>query len=1109
MEDLVRSKRKFSFPLGWLLNLSLKKKLYLIIGLLIGNIVLIISLGTFALNTLSSIRAAITGEDLWAKAQKTAIYSLRTYALLQDEEAYQQYLEAIKIPMAYDRANREFKKTKPNLTIVSQAFIEGGIHPKDIAGVARLFIYFQWVPHVATSFRAWAEAQALVEEVQNLARQLRAEHLSRKTTGKEVGGFVSRPFINQPYIKQIDNLNQKITALEIQYSSDFGEVSRWAADVFTLLMVGGSLFVGLLSVVIAFFISNEIVYSIGKISEAAAQAANGDLKVRVAIDTEDELGNLANAFNHMTEGLGKFDRLKTEFFSNVSHEFRTPLTLILAPLEDLLSTQNSTLSRESLETVYRNALRLLKLVNSLLDFSRLEAGRLKALYVPTDLSSCTRELASHFESVVEKAGLKFIVDCKPSPEPLYVDRDLWEKIVLNLLSNALKFTFEGKISICFSYDASGGVLEVQDTGTGIPKNEMPHLFGRFHRIKGARSRTYEGSGIGLSLVKELALLHGGNIEAESSEGKGTKFTVHIPFGYAHFPPDQVAQVSTSSPFSSSLKAISAHIQESFFDLSEEMMTEPLTSVEASSTEKPRILIVDDNADMRTYITRLLLPQWEVETAQDGSEALESIRRRLPDLVLSDIMMPKMNGFELLQALRQDPATKHLSIILLSARAGEESRTEGITAGADDYLVKPFSGKELIARVNTHLNLSRVRKEVVTNAAIVLRLQSEQKWLESTLDFMPIPLLLIEPSSGRVTFSNRAADLMAGGVFPKNIPMENYTESYRFTDENDQELSVDKYPFVRAARGEKIEGESLVWHSSAGRFTILMSTDTLTEMHGHPKTIILAFQDVTALSKAIRSRDEFLSIASHELKTPITSLKMQLQLAQREIKPEKGIVPPLERLTKLLYIFNLQIDRLTSLVEGLLDVSRIQAGKLNLNIEPCNLSKLIKQVIERFNPQLIYAQCSIEFNIDEGVTGLWDQGRIEQVVSNLVSNAIKYAPGKPIRISLATRQDYAYFTIQDFGPGIEKEKQVKIFERFERAVSSQNISGLGLGLFISKQIIKAHGGLIDLWSESGKGSVFTVTIPIRPIADVNGDKGIDEPFLNRPIAPLRPGEGIPL
>jgi signal transduction histidine kinase len=225
------------------------------------------------------------------------------------------------------------------------------------------------------------------------------------------------------------------------------------------------------------------------------------------------------------EALEELDRVKTAFFSNVSHEFRTPLTLMLGPVEDLLASRRlGDAERRELELVHRNALRLLRLVNTLLDFSRLEAGRLEASFEPLDLATLTVDLASSFRSAIERAGLVLKVDCPPLASPVFVDRELWEKIVLNLLSNALKFTFEG--SICVRLRQAGGevLLTVEDTGTGIPAADQPHLFDRFFRVKGARSRTHEGSGIGLSLVRELAHLHGGSVRVASDEGRGTAFT---------------------------------------------------------------------------------------------------------------------------------------------------------------------------------------------------------------------------------------------------------------------------------------------------------------------------------------------------------------------------------------------------------------------------------------------------------------------------------------------------------------------------------------------------------------------------------------------------------
>lgn len=422
------------------------------------------------------------------------------------------------------------------------------------------------------------------------------------------------------------------------------------------------------------------------------------------------------------EALAELNRTKTVFFSNVSHEFRTPLTLMLSPLEDVLAAKGGLRpeDRTGVEVAHRNAVRLLRLVNTLLDFSRLEAGRTQASYEATDLAALTGELASMFRSATDRAGLRFIVDCPPLAEPVYVDRDMWEKIVFNLLSNAFKFTFEGEIEVSLRAVDGRVVLTVRDTGTGIPEEELPHLFERFYRVKGAHGRTFEGSGIGLSLVQELAKLHGGTAQVQSELNRGSTFTVSIPLGKDHLSADRIGARRTLE--STGLPG-TAYVQEALRWLPggepspDEVPLEDLVpGVEQAldpkqGSELPsRILLADDNADMREYVRRLLRGQYEVETVADGESALEAARQRRPDLILSDIMMPRLDGLGLLQALRADEGLKSIPVILLSARAGEESRIEGLQSGADDYLVKPFSARELLARVKSHLAMARIRRE---------------------------------------------------------------------------------------------------------------------------------------------------------------------------------------------------------------------------------------------------------------------------------------------------------------------------------------------------------------------------------------------------------------
>jgi PAS domain S-box-containing protein len=409
---------------------------------------------------------------------------------------------------------------------------------------------------------------------------------------------------------------------------------------------------------------------------------------------------------------------------------------------------------------------LLKLVNTLLDFSRIEAGRANANFQPTDLSRFTAELASNFHSATEKAGLKLEIDCEPLPQRVPVDRDMWEKIVFNLLSNAFKFTFEGGISIRMyaTEDGKSAELVVRDTGVGIPPHELPRLFERFHRVENQKSRSFEGSGIGLALVQELVKLHGGSLIAESEVGRGSSFKIRMPFASSQLPVDSLHLESTDVPMANRAEA---YVEEALSWLPQGTPTEfsvPHRDVAGpdvgANKLEGHVLVTDDNGDMRAYIGRLLGAHWDVETVADGQAAIDAIRRNSPDLVVTDAMMPGLDGFGLLAAIRNDPDLQDLPVILLSARAGEEARIEGLSAGADYYLTKPFSARELVAQVNANLTLARVRRDAARELRAseeALRRRTTQ--FETLLNEAPMGVYLVDAD-----FSIKAVNPTALPVF---------------------------------------------------------------------------------------------------------------------------------------------------------------------------------------------------------------------------------------------------------------------------------------------------------------------------------------------------------
>jgi signal transduction histidine kinase len=428
------------------------------------------------------------------------------------------------------------------------------------------------------------------------------------------------------------------------------------------------------------------------------------------VETALSSARLRESAERRARELADLDRAKTAFFSNVSHELRTPLTLLIEPLRQVLDRAELHVGdRELLLTARRAGGRLLKLVNSLLEFSRIEGGRTEARYVPTDLGLFTADLASMFRSAFDRAGVRLVIDCTSAPEQAYVDRDMWEKIVLNLLSNALKFTLTGQVIIRLRTLESRFELEVEDTGCGIAAADLPRIFDRFAAIEAPQARGVARTGIGLSLVKERVTLHGGTIEARSSLGAGTTIRVRIPRGRAHLPAERVAAETLPSRADD---IVQPYLEEALGWLAEDA-DQPI-SVPSQGAARERILVVDDNVEMRRYLMRLLQCRWQVQTAADGGEALERIREHPPELIVADIMMPHMDGLELLRRLRSEAATARIPVLLLSARAGEEAYVDGLRAGADDYLVKPFSRHELLARVESRL--ATARQQAVERAA---------------------------------------------------------------------------------------------------------------------------------------------------------------------------------------------------------------------------------------------------------------------------------------------------------------------------------------------------------------------------------------------------------
>jgi PAS domain S-box-containing protein len=795
------------------------------------------------------------------------------------------------------------------------------------------------------------------------------------------------------------------------------------------------------------------------------------------------------------EALAEIDRAKTAFFSNISHEFRTPLTLMLGPIEDLLSRAEafSPADVEQFATAHRNALRLLKLVNTLLDFSRIEAGRVQAVFEPTDLSSLTIELASVFRAATERAGLSLKVDCAQLPGPVYVDRDMWEKVVLNLISNAFKFTLQGEIGITLQEVDGKAELRVRDTGVGIPDEDMPRIFDRFHRIQNVRSRTHEGSGIGLALVHELVKLHHGSVRAESRINEGSTFIVTVPLGKDHLPPDRIG---AGHDLASSASGASSFVEEALQWLpvpssdedkdedGDEHFKHELTFISPTPGEvdenRPWVIVADDNADMRQYLGRMLTGKYSVRAVPDGEAALAAARERRPDLILSDIMMPHLDGLGLVREIRADAALKTIPVILLSARAGEASRIEGLQHGADDYLEKPFSARELQVCVAAHLKIAHERNEAEQS------LRESQNMLSEAQRIAGIGSWKCNLLTGEIQWSDQLYEIY--GADPKTfVPSIDAFTSYIHPD--DRQTLKEKIEQITAT-GKPVDFEFRII-SGAGLTRILRSVGQVTSFDsaGNPLVIVGAHMDITErkhaeqklqqlnenLERQVAERTELSEARAKQLQ------QLTVELIEAEENERQRIAGWLhDDLQQLLAGARLQVQSASlkadpafvlKNVDRLLEEAINSSRRLSHELSPpvlhqfgllASLKWLVQQVDELFGLKVDLAADDIKDIDDKSLKVL-----LFRAVQELLFNVVKHSGMKTASVRLSGAVHKISLTVMDQGRGFKPE-----------ALNTGKAKG-GLGLASLKERVNALGGDFVINSAPGKGSRFALSFPVKP------------------------------
>ncbi|KAJ1307038.1 hypothetical protein OPQ81_008017 [Rhizoctonia solani] len=852
----------------------------------------------------------------------------------------------------------------------------------------------------------------------------------------------------------------------------------------------------------------------------------------------------------------RMDKAKSMFFTNVSHELRTPLTLIQAPLDQLMASgglEGDVLYK--LQLAARNCKRLTKLIDSIMDMSKLEAGRLAGKFRPVQLGRLTADIAALFRSLAERKGITYEINTGTEDvEPIiYVDLDLWEKIVCNLLSNAFKYTTQGAVTVSVIHKLDESHVQFRDTGVGIPKDYLNRVFDRFFRVNDNRT---EGTGVGLSLTKELISLHGGQILLESrtkdqGEGdSGSVFTVILPHGSSHLPVTLVQEV----PWPANNHGI-VHKEMEYLMEFEQPMPSSAGSVtnEDESTvssvlffEKDDvILVVDDNADMRGYIHNIFSPYLTVLEAKDGCEALQIASSQKLHMVLCDVMMPKMDGLELVKQLRKERKTRFLPVIFVTA-ADDENLFGGKAEGAVDCISKPFRVRDILARVHLQLQLGKRRIKLEDE------FEARSYELQVLGELSPVGIFRTD-GDGKLTYLNPAWYQITG--FSRERERDEWLDQVQSTTKEDA-LRIWRGCFENRESG----AARLLWKNDVWTHMViapLISTDgalvgsfgavmDINEQYRleEARIALAEEREHIAASRAEdaetqrqleverrRAQELLIDVTSHELRQPVSAIIQNAEVVTTNMKGLRDLLcdcrkrgisyTPTDRLLNELEDDLQAMNSITQcglaqarIANDVLSLSRVQLNVLSIVSTDFDIRRETSQILLVFRNELMAKKIDLKLDLGRGADtfGLQnvstDRSRFAQIITNLMSNAIRFTDmstdRREIKVSLELSPDpplddscavppflpeqtlrarspdaetgdqpvYIYVSVQDSGPGLQKEDLALLFQRFQQGSNAHHVfGGSGLGLFVCRQLCNLMGGRIEVVSEPGQGAMF--------------------------------------
>ncbi len=855
------------------------------------------------------------------------------------------------------------------------------------------------------------------------------------------------------------------------------------------LIAWGTLVLGAAS---AWILSRRLTAPLAELSEVVGAIAAGDLGRRVHVIREDELGKLAGTFNVMAdriaharldleskvedrtralreanaelaqkelerkdlhERLRELDRLKTEFFANVSHELRTPLALILGPIEKCLSASElPRAQRRNLEIAQQNARLLLEDVGDLLDVAKLDVGRMALRYAEVDLAALVRRTASHFGPLADERASTFDVEA-PATLRVQVDPDKVQRVLVNLISNAFEFTPSGgRVRCSLASEDRVARLIVSDNGPGIPEHLREAVFDRFFQVEERALFPAIGTGLGLSIVKEFVSLHGGSIRVEETPGGGAQFTVEIPL---HAAPGVFVDPTVVVPGDELARDAAMALRS---------RGEAAPPVETAGA--PVVLVVEDNPEMNAFVAETLAGGSRVSTALDGLEGLEKAIALRPDLIVCDLMLPKLGGDQFVDEVRRRHEMDSVPILLLTARADEEIRADLLNRGAQDCLVKPFHPGELQARATGLIARKRRSEE---------RVREQQRLLLAVTEGLSEGVF-VKDRLGRYIMANSAA----ARIFGRDVA--------EFIGKTDKELrsagwedADQKYDREAILRGESQTYEISLGTGSAQRTYLVTMGPYRDEQVVIGTTGIL--RDITFIKQAesslrqandalLRSNEDlnqFTYAASHDLQEPLRMVSTFTQLLHDKCR---GRID--NEVDEFLVIIVESATRMSAMLRDILSYSKATMLS-DLPDRPVEVSFALSKAI--LNLELAATEAGATITHDQLPAILVHESHLVQILQNLIGNSIKYRSTEPpvIHVSAERREQEWVFSVTDNGIGIDPRFSDQIFGLFRR-LHGRKYAGTGIGLATCDRIVKRYGGRIWVDSEPGKGSTFRFSFP---------------------------------